>query len=400
MIQNIGDSRHILVDITLLMLSICATMKVLLISPYHGGSHQAWAEGYQKYSTHHPSLLTLPARYWKWRMHGGAVTLAQKFTEAHFDPDVIMVTDMLDLSTFLSLTREKTAGTPVVLYMHENQLTYPLPKDLQSGPMRRQHGERDLHYAFINYASMLSADRIVFNSAFHRRSFFDGLPRFLNHFPEFREKHTVEQLKEHSLVLPVGLDLEKLQPPCPNPEQRLPLILWNQRWEYDKNPEEFFRVVFALADEGIPFELAVCGKSFQQPPPIFDLASRKLKSHVVHWGYAQPHVYRKLLWDSTLTISTALHEFFGISILEAAFCQTLPLVPNRLSYPEIIPNEFHESCLYNCEDELLEKLKLVLGNPESIRKTTRALATQAESYSWNKWAPKYDLLLKEINSIR
>ena len=47
--------------------------------------------------------------------------------------------------------------------------------------------------------------------------------------------------------------------------------------------------------------------------------------------------YRRLLWEATLTFSTADHEYFGISILEAAYAHTLPLLPARLSYPEIIP---------------------------------------------------------------
>jgi glycosyltransferase involved in cell wall biosynthesis len=374
-------------------------MKVLLISPYHGGSHKAWAEGYQKYSRHHLLLLTLPARYWKWRMHGGAVSLAREFAASNFEPDVIVATDMLDLSTFLSLTRDRTAGIPIVLYMHENQLTYPLPKDPESGPMRRQHGERDLHYAFINYASMLSAHRVVFNSEFHRRSFFDALPGFLNHFPEFREEQTVGQLQKRSLVLPVGLNLEELETRTAPPERQLPLILWNQRWEYDKNPEAFFRAMLALAREGIPFELAVCGESFQQPPDIFDSAARQLNSQVIHWGYARQDLYRRLLWEATLTVSTAHHEFFGISILEAAYCQTLPLVPNRLSYPEILPTAFHEPCLYDGEVELLELLKQALENPQSTRKTAQALAIQVENYNWKKWAPEYDRLLEELQPI-
>jgi hypothetical protein len=62
--------------------------------------------------------------------------------------------------------------------MHENQLTYPLPADGRTGPMRRQHGERDHHYAFINYASMLAADRVFFNSQYHLESFFARCPNF------------------------------------------------------------------------------------------------------------------------------------------------------------------------------------------------------------------------------
>ena len=78
--------------------------------------------------------------------------------------DLIVATDMLDLTTFLALTRTRTAGVPVLLYAHENQWTYPLPTDPGTGPMRRQKGERDRHYAWVNVSSMLAADRITFTA--------------------------------------------------------------------------------------------------------------------------------------------------------------------------------------------------------------------------------------------
>ena len=60
-------------------------MDVLLIEPYFGGSHRAWAEGYVSHSSHAVELLTLPARFWKWRMQGGAATLAERALA--LDPD-------------------------------------------------------------------------------------------------------------------------------------------------------------------------------------------------------------------------------------------------------------------------------------------------------------------------
>jgi len=142
-------------------------MRILFVSTYHGGSHRAWAEGYKQYSSHDVQLLTLPARFWKWRMHGGAVTLARRFLERLSSgrlamPDLLVFTDMVDVSTFMALIRRQCPGLPAALYMHENQLTYPLPDSAGTGPMRRQKGERDLRYAFVNYASMLAADRISF----------------------------------------------------------------------------------------------------------------------------------------------------------------------------------------------------------------------------------------------
>ncbi|MDX1521413.1 MAG: DUF3524 domain-containing protein, partial [Anaerolineae bacterium] len=135
-------------------------MKILLIEPYYTGSHAAWTDGYAKYSQHQVDILSLPGRFWKWRMHGGAVTLARKFLASTLRPDLILATDMLDLTTFLALTRERTSGIPTAIYFHENQLTYPWSPTDRDIPLNR-----DKHYGFINYTSALAADAVLFNSA-------------------------------------------------------------------------------------------------------------------------------------------------------------------------------------------------------------------------------------------
>ena len=99
-------------------------------------------------------------------MHGGAITMANEFMESNFNPDIILSTSMLDLSTFLSLTRKKTINIPVIHYFHENQLTYPFSKDDTDKKLKR-----DQHYGFINIVSALSADLVLFNSHFHKKSF-------------------------------------------------------------------------------------------------------------------------------------------------------------------------------------------------------------------------------------
>ena len=80
-------------------------IKILLIEPYLTGSHKQWVEGYIKYSKHNIRLLSLKGQFWKWRMHGGAITLTKDFDKISWNPDVILVTDMLDLTTFISLNR-------------------------------------------------------------------------------------------------------------------------------------------------------------------------------------------------------------------------------------------------------------------------------------------------------
>ena len=375
-------------------------MRILLLSPYHGGSHRAWAEGYARHSAHTVQLLTLPARFWKWRMHGGAVTLARLWREGVAThgtgaPDLILATDLLDLTTFLALTRDHTAGVPTALYMHENQLTYPLPDDPTTGPMRRQLGERDRHYAFINYASMLAADRVFFNSTYHLETFFAALLPFLRHYPEYNELDSVSPLRHKSVVLPVGIDLRRLDPPVSSDDTQPPLILWNQRLEFDKRPERFMAILLELAGEGLPFRVALCGERFGRPTDAWLTGVAALGTRVIHDGYANEEVYRRLLWNATLTFSTADHEYFGISILEAVYAHTLPLLPARLSYPEIIPAPFHADCLYRGRADLLARLRRALVNPPAARAVARELAATVAAYDWQHMALAYDQTLLE-----
>lgn len=377
-------------------------MRIALVSPYHGGSHQAWAEGYRRRSANEVSFFTLPARFWKWRMHGGAVTLARRFLQEEAGADLLLATDMLDLTTFLALTRPLTARTPAVLYMHENQLTYPLPVEEDDGPMRRQKGERDLHYAFINYASMVAAECVLFNSHYHRRSFFAALPNFLKHFPEYNELESVEETAAKSRVLPAGVDVGRLERPQGAPRvdrpnvERAPLIIWNQRWEYDKNPAAFFRALYAVAEEGVPFRLALCGESFRRRPVEFEEAQERLGEQIVHVGYAEAERYCSLLWEAEVTVSTAVHEFFGISILEAITCHTFPILPRRLSYPELLPQTFHRRCLYEDDGGLVQRLHWALTEREEAAAAAAALAPQMASFAWREVAPRYDAFLRKI----
>ena len=54
-------------------------MNILYIEPYYSGSHKRWIDSYKKYSKHDITILHLPGNKWKWRMHGGAITLSNQF---------------------------------------------------------------------------------------------------------------------------------------------------------------------------------------------------------------------------------------------------------------------------------------------------------------------------------
>ncbi len=379
-------------------------MRILLISPYHGGSHASWAQGLERHSRHTVELLTLPDRFWKWRMHGGAVTLARRFLADHQRPDVILATDMLDLTTFLALTRAVTTDVPAVLYMHENQLTYPLPAERDAGPMRRQGGERDHHYAFVNFSSMLAADRVAFNSAFHHDAWFEALPRFLRHFPEHNELGSVDELRSRSCVLPVGIETDDLEAGAAAPDSPAsPLIIWNQRWEYDKNPAQLLCALREVADRGVAFQLAICGQAFGKSPPGFEGIEEMFGDRLIHLGFADAEHYRRLLVQATLTVSTADHEFFGVAVLEAMAAGAFAVLPGRLSYPELIAGpevsfEARKRCLYRSYEELVETIVWALEDNRAATRIGKQLARNARRFDWRRVAPAYDTLFESVSA--
>jgi glycosyltransferase involved in cell wall biosynthesis len=360
-------------------------MNVWLIEPYYTGSHRAWADGYHSHSHHQVSLLTLPGRFWKWRMQGGAVTLARKAGTLSRRPDLLLVSDMLNVPAFLALAGDQVARTPVVMYFHENQLTYPLPP-----------GEkRDLHYGFINFVSALRAEALYFNSSYHLDTFFDELPRLLKHFPDYNELWTVDTLRARSQVLPLGLDLACLDAHRPEHTPTGPAqILWNHRWEYDKDPETFFRAVYALAGEGLDFSLVLLGESFRNKPAEFLEARQRLGERIVHFGFAEDTAtYGRLLWQADIVVSTANHEFFGASIVEACYCGCLPILPRGLSYPELIPASNQGRCLYDDFADLVASLRRAIRRIDETRDFS--LQEHMAQYDWGPMAPHYDRLMEE-----
>lgn len=367
-------------------------MRIWVIEPYFTGSHRAWAEGYARHSSHQVELLTMAGAFWKWRMLGGAMELAHQAAELWQQgrrPDVILASEMVNLPALIGLAQPYLSDVPVVLYFHENQLTYPLP------PGER----RDPSFGMINWLSALAADRLCFNSRFHLEQFFDEVPRLLKHFPDYQHLSWVDQVRKRAQILPVGCDLlglDALRPdetPPPGP----PIILWNQRWEYDKNPEMFFAALHRLAAEGIPFRVVVAGENARRQPEEFEAARQWLSERVVHWGFAESRAdYARLLWQADVVVSTARHEFFGVAVVEAIYCGCHPLLPRGLSYPELIPSEWHSECLYEGLDDLVNRLCQALQQP---RTASPALRQAMARFDWANLTPLYDALLLEVAQI-
>lgn len=356
-------------------------MRILLVEPYFGGSHAAWAEGYARASAHEVELLTLPARFWKWRMRGASHTLAERVGDlvaARGRPDLILASDMLDLPTFLGLTRRAIGRPAVALYMHENQITYPPPPGAPA----------DHSYGFTNWLSAVAADQIFFNSSYHLEEFYSVLPGLLASLPDFTHNEAIPAVRARSEVLPVGIELQRLKtrPMVDGP----PVVLWNQRWEYDKNPGAFFAALYRLIDEGLEFRVALAGENFRNTPGEFIEAEQRLGKRLLHQGFLPDARYVELLARSDVVVSTAHHEFFGVAVVEAIAAGSFPVLPRRLSYPELIPSADHNQCLYDDDEGLVERLRWALIHRSDATATAFRLAQHVSRYSWAALADTYD----------
>ena len=368
-------------------------MKILLLSAYDASSHRMWREGLVRHlSAHEWTVLTLPPRMFAWRSRGNALSWAYGSREILLAGyDRIIATSMTNLAELRGLVPE-LAGIPTVAYFHENQFAYP-------ERLARKEGQ---NYKLTNLFTALAADRVVFNSAFNHDTMIEGAVRLLKGFPDCVPPGIVEDLASRSAILPVPLPghcfVEHRRP-----ARSVPLTLvWNHRWEHDKAPERFFAVLFRLADLEAPFRVHVVGQRFRDCPPIFDEARDRLGDHIATWGFAKDgDDYRRILQTSDVVVSTVLHDFQGLAVLEAVAAGCIPMVPERLAYAEFFPELFrYPSMPDNVEkeiDELARRLHMMCLDPLAVREIA---PPSLEWLSWRTMAGKYEDLLTGVNASR
>ena len=300
--------------------------------------------------------------------------------------DGLITTDLMSLADFKALS--KGIWPPALVYFHENQLTYPLAP-----------GEHmDYQFGFTDITTALAADRVLFNSQTHCDAFFSRLPGFLKMMPDYRPKWIVDQIRLKSGIMYPGCRFPtRTVSAADSTRESPPLIIWNHRWEFDKNPDDFFHALDAALESGTEFRLALLGENSQTIPKAFIDARDRYGGRVVHYGYAESREeYIKWLRRGSIVISTARQENFGISVVEAIRYGCVPLLPARLVYPEIIPDVFHSRALYKDTHDLVEKLIELLTQYSGFEPLRRKLSAAMGKFAWENLIDRYDEELAEL----
>lgn len=277
-----------------------------------------------------------------------------------------MATSTVDIVTIRAVFPD--LGKKWLVYFHENQFAYP----------SKRHDHFDMNLAMRDVKRARVSDGVAFNSEFNRDSFFDGLRKFIKITPKGFGKEILENIKEKSIVLPVGLDDGWFEP---RRQERKPgplRLLWNHRWEYDKGPDDLLELVKELTNAEVAFELYLAGQNFTTIPDAFITLQNDYASCLRQFGKVESFdEYRKMVYHCDCVISTAIHEFQGLAILEAAASGCLPFAPNRLVYPEYLPT----TSLFENVFELAQTLEnLELGNRDPI---------DIGRYKWSELTDRY-----------
>ncbi|MFN3219731.1 MAG: DUF3524 domain-containing protein [Acidimicrobiales bacterium] len=344
-------------------------MRILLVEPWYGGSHRAWADGWAVASSHDIDMVTLPDRFWRRRLRVGAAELAplvDQWVDRHGRPDVVVATSMVELAALLGSCRRSLGEVAVVLYCHENQLVYPHP-DQVAAP--------DVDAAARSLQSLTVADLVVVNSRHHLDELGIGARRVIRDLglAGGAVDRRVAAALDAAIVVPVGVDLswcgaagdvpegggpapDHSRDDRPEPDGAAddrpdagsgdPVVLWPHRWDGDKAPDAMVRTLERLAADGVAFRVVLAGEDGWDGEARRREALERLGPRVLASGHLSPGDYRRWVRRADIVVSTARHEYFGVAVVEAMAAGCVPVLPDRCSYPELVPAELHTAALY------------------------------------------------------
>lgn len=379
--------------------------KILLLSAYDAESHRRWRLAL---AAQFPDIewvqLSLAPRWFNWRIRGNplswALNEAQVLNQAFSQ---IWATSMTDLATLRGLV-PSLAAVPTYLYFHENQFDYPL-----SDHQKHSAQKHSLEPKMVQLYSALAADRLLFNSAYNRDTFIAGVKDLLQKMPDEVPLGVAEQLAAKAQTLPVPLEDHCYSPspelqPSPHSKPAIPQrpleIVWNHRWEYDKGPQQLLEVLQMLPPE-LALKVHIVGQKFRRSPTEFEHILTLLEQNqwLGTWGYVDSEVaYRQLLRQSDVVLSTALHDFQGLSVLEAVAAGCIPLVPLRLAYRELFeprwcyPGELDSPSALQACAELIQEYCNNVYNEQGL-----PLAPSLDHLSWRALSSDYRHLIDTVD---
>ncbi|MBJ6136577.1 DUF3524 domain-containing protein [Marinobacter litoralis] len=376
--------------------------RILLLSAYDAASHKRWREQLiELLPDYHWQSLTLPPRFFQWRIRGNALSwLDEPCLQEHWD--LVVATSMVDLATLRGL-HPRLAGTPCLFYMHENQFAFPLSQQQQNR----------VEPQMVNLYSAVAADRVVFNSAWNRDSFLAGAQALLNKLPDAVPDGIIERIRCKSDVIPVPIE-DRLFTDGSRATNRVDrhllwnhrreggpiLIVWAARWEYDKAPDRLLAIMRELERRETDYRVCILGERFRNAPVEFEAIRKEFHHRLEKFGYADTREeYYQWLQRADIVLSTAIHEFQGLAVLEAVAKGCIPILPDRQVYPELFGRHYvYMDCGEDIEAEAIEAANLIELQERKLQDGT-ARVPSVEGFRGELLKQKYEGVIERMTAF-
>ena len=354
-------------------------VKILYLEAFYSGSHKFFLDHLINLSKFDIDKLVIEEKTWRLNYEKSALFFFQNIKNIE-DYDLVISSSLVDISVLKGFYKN---FPKVILYWHESQFEYPGKK---SGYL----GLKDIH-------NFISSDLNIYNSNFHKNDFFKKAKKELKKFKLPSLGKVLEEKYSSSQIVYPGFDMQSVgsqdvgvgASPCACP---VPTFLWNHRWSKDKDYFMFFSMMRYFKRRDYKFKINIFGESTLVGNKDFLDFKEQMGDYINKFGYldSKEEYYKEVL-SSDIVISTAIEENFGISMVESMYSGLTPVLPTRLSYPELIPEESHNQVLYKDYNDAIEKIKNILDNNAYLN-----LSKYMEKYDIKKSIQGFDEIIQMI----
>ena len=236
-------------------------------------------------------------------------------------------------------------GKPAIVSQHQYVIHDSLPYPAESLFSR----------LWLQLGGSIASDRLVYASQHCYDMAQDSFSRYVT--PE-----VMESLNRRSQVLLFGL-LSGDEPRSPRASgKKLPVMLYNHRFELYKQPHKTWEVYKTLRQQGYQFDIWVTqalGQKTKEYPA----------EHLIHAPERDDYL-RQIASVCAINTINSTHETYCISAVDSMAVGHLVVLPNAITFPELVPQDY--PYLFSDEEQQTKMLAYILS-------------TWPREY--NKWGP-------------
>lgn len=249
--------------------------------------------------------------------------------------------------------------------------------------------ERYPSLRWADLGNLLAADRVLTPSEYLRETISANVARVC--------RDAAVDLEGRLRVVGLPIDSARLERTRRPKDSTPPTVLFNHAMIPAKRPEAFLRILpelFRASDCRVVMTRASLA-SERYGAPLSHLVAR-FPDRLIVGGHLRLDEYYATLWESSVQVSTASHEAFGVATLEAMATHNYCCLPRIGSYPELVAGV--TQTLYESDEELPGKILSAFGDDEGLSATAAALAGRARDFSPETVAGHVSRVISEVAS--